>query len=154
MKIVRSTLAFALSGLLMSGPALAEADTGSDVPILKEEAIAAGIDHSYTGPWEFFVGGGAASFDCNGDRLPDLLLAGGTSPIELLVNDSPTGGALSFLPKDLGLAEEDLHKVLGAYPLDIDNDRHMDVVLLRLGRNIVLKGGPDCTFEKANRAFG
>jgi hypothetical protein len=154
MKIVRSTLAFALSGLLMSGPAFADADTGSDVPILKEEAIAAGIDHSYTGPWEFFVGGGAASFDCNGDRLPDLLLAGGTSPIELLVNHSPTGGALSFLPKDLGLAEEDLHKVLGAYPLDIDNDRQMDVVLLRLGRNIVLKGGPDCTFEKANRAFG
>lgn len=154
MKIVRSCLTFVLSGLLMSGHALAEKGSGSDVPILKEEALPAGIDHSYTGPWEFFVGGGAASFDCNGDRLPDLLLAGGTSPIQLLVNHSPTGGALSFRQKELSLAEEDLQKVLGAYPLDIDNDRQMDVVLLRLGRNIVLKGGPDCTFEKANRAFG
>jgi hypothetical protein len=43
--------------------------------------------------------------------------------------------------------------VLGAYPLDIDNDRHTDLVLLRLGRNLVLKGGPDCRFEKANRNF-
>jgi hypothetical protein len=51
------------------------------------------------------------------------------------------------------LRPEDLNKVLGAYPLDIDNDRHTDLVLLRLGRNIVLKGGPDCRFEKANRAF-
>ena len=63
---------------------------------MHEEALAAGIDHSYTGPWEFFVGGGVAAFDCNGDRLPDLFIAGGTSPAELYVNDSPTGGALKF----------------------------------------------------------
>ncbi|MDP2119930.1 MAG: CRTAC1 family protein [Hoeflea sp.] len=125
----------------------------SDVPILHEEAASAGIVHSYTGGWEFFVGGGVASFDCNGDRLPDLVIAGGASPAGFYVNESPTGGALAFRALDTGLDEEDLIGVLGVYPLDIDNDRHMDLVLLKLGRNLVLKGGPDCRFEKANREF-
>ena len=125
----------------------------SDVPILHEEAASAGIDHSYTGGWEFFVGGGVASFDCNGDRIPDLAIAGGTAPAGFYVNESATGGALVFKPIETGLDADDLTGVLGAYPLDIDNDRHMDLVLLKLGRNLVLKGGPDCQFEKANREF-
>ncbi|MBU4529092.1 MAG: CRTAC1 family protein [Hoeflea sp.] len=143
-------------GLLLSAfvyPAIAETTFTSDVPILNEEAASAGIDHSYTGGWEFFVGGGVASFDCNGDRLPDLVIAGGASPAGFYVNESATGGALAFKPLDTGLDAEDLTGVLGAYPVDIDNDRHMDLVLLKLGRNLVLKGGPDCTFEKANRSF-
>ncbi|WP_052161677.1 ASPIC/UnbV domain-containing protein [Hoeflea sp. BAL378] len=146
----------ALGGLLLaplSTPAAAGADFSSDVPILHEEALEAGIDHSYTGGWEFFVGGGVASFDCNGDRRPDLVLAGGASPAEFFVNESQTGGALAFKPLETGLDPEDLTGVLGAYPLDIDNDRHMDLVLLRLGRNLVLKGGADCRFQKANREF-
>jgi len=125
----------------------------ADVPILHEEAASAGIAHSYTGGWEFFVGGGVASFDCNGDRRPDLVIAGGTSPAQFFVNESRTGGPLAFRALETGLKADDLSKVLGVYPLDIDNDRHMDLVLLRLGRNLVLKGGPDCQFEKANRTF-
>ncbi len=50
---------------------------------------AAGIDHTYAGPWEFFVGGGGAAFDCNGDRLPDLLLAGGKDSGEALRQPEP-----------------------------------------------------------------
>jgi len=150
-----SLLAFGAVWLLpLSHPVAAETSFTADVPILHEEAVSAGIDHSYTGGWEFFVGGGAASFDCNGDRRPDLLIAGGASPAQFFVNESATGGALSFKTLQTGLAPEDLTGVLGAYPLDINNDRHMDLVLLRLGRNLVLKGGPDCQFEKANRAFG
>ncbi|PWW01638.1 VCBS repeat protein [Hoeflea marina] len=160
MKIFRNltlaALAASCAGALLSFPAQgAETDVPftADIPSYHEEAKSAGIDHSYTGPWEYFVGGGVASFDCNGDRAPDLFLAGGSSKAALFVNASRTGGALSFRPKDTGLSDDDLTKVLGAYPLDIDNDRHTDLVLLKLGRNVVLKGGPDCRFEKANRAF-
>jgi len=149
-----SLLALAAVSLTALGPnAHAQSGFTADVPILHEEAASAGIDQSYTGGWEFFVGGGAASFDCNGDRLPDLLIAGGSSPAKFYANESRTGGSFSFAPVDTGLKPEDLTHVLGAYPLDIDNDRHTDLVLLRLGRNLVLKGGPGCRFEKANRAF-
>lgn len=147
---------FALAVIWLTGLsplASAQSTFTADVPILHEEAASAGVDQSYTGGWEFFVGGGAASFDCNGDRLPDLVIAGGSGPAKFFVNISETGGALAFKQMETGLKDEDLIRVLGAYPLDIDNDRHMDLVLLRLGRNLVLKGGPDCQFEKANRSF-
>jgi hypothetical protein len=85
--------------------------------------------------------------------LPDLFLAGGASAAGFFVNQSATGGALSFRQMAMDLRPEDLNKVLGAYPLDIDNDRHTDLVLLRLGRNIVLKGGPDCQFRKGKQGL-
>ena len=125
-----------------------------DVPLFHEEAATAGIDHVYRGPWEYFVGGGVAAFDCSGDRLPDLVLAGGAGPARLFVNRSKTGGALSFEERSLGLSERDATKATGAYALDIDSDGHRDLVLTRVGRNLVLRGGPDCTFEIANRTFG
>ncbi len=31
----------------------------------------------YEGDWEYMVGGGVATFDCNGDGFADMLLAGG-----------------------------------------------------------------------------
>lgn len=122
-----------------------------DVPVLTEQAVAAGVDHSYRGPWEYFVGGGVASFDCNGDRYPDLLLAGGTDPVQLYVNKSQSQDGLRFEPRDMSVNGSDLKNVTGLYPLDLDNDGFRDVVMLRVGRNIVLKGGPDCTFKPANR---
>lgn len=158
--IVKRVL-FTAIALATSLPALAAGESQpeetapftGDIPIMHEEALAAGIDHEYTGGWEFFVGGGAASFDCNGDRMPDLAIAGGSSPASLYVNKSPVGGALKFEKKGFGLPERDLKSVLGFYPVDIDNDRQMDLVVLRLGENLILKGGKDCTFEKANRLF-
>lgn len=125
----------------------------NDVPVMHEEAQAAGIDHAYRGPWEFFVGGGAASFDCNADRRPDLFLAGGRSPASFYVNESATGGPLHFRKKALDVDAGDLENVLGAYPLDIDDDGHRDLVLLRLGENVLLKGGRDCTFRRTNDLF-
>ena len=145
-----------LAALLMLSPmplraADAPAPFTGDIPDMHEEAAAAGINHKYTGPWEYFVGGGVASFDCNGDRLPDLFLAGGTSASTLYVNHSKTGGALKFEETDTGVSKEDLTKVLGVYPIDLDNDRIVDLVLLRLGENVVLKGKGNCKFEKVNR---
>jgi len=123
------------------------------VPFFVEEAERAGITHQYDGAWEFFVGGGAAVFDCNGDRRPDLFLAGGANPAQLFVNHSSTGGRLAFEAADHGLSDKDISKVLGAYPLDFDNDGIQDLVTLRLGENHLLKGQGNCRFEIANRAF-
>ncbi|MEX3009831.1 FG-GAP repeat domain-containing protein [Hoeflea sp. TYP-13] len=125
----------------------------TDIPVLQEQAVAAGIEHSYRGPWEYFVGGGAASFDCNGDRFPDLMLAGGTGETQLFVNRSSEADGLRFEPGKLDVSKSDLQNVTGLYPVDIDNDGHRDVVLLRVGRNVILKGGPDCSFKSANREF-
>ena len=123
-----------------------------DVPNMIEQSEQAGITHTYSGPWEYFVGGGAASFDCNGDRMPDVFLSGGKSEAKLFVNTSSAGGNLSFAEKALDIGRSHL-KVLGAYPINIDNDAHTDLVLLRLGANQILKGGPDCSFTKANKEF-
>src|SRR5690606_33033100 len=44
--------------------------------------------------------------------------------------------------------------VTGAYPLDMDGDGIMDIVLLRVGENVVMRGLGDCRFERANEAWG
>lgn len=124
-----------------------------DVPVMHETALAAGINHQYTGPWEYFVGGGVAVFDCNADRLPDVAIAGGAGLAQLFVNKSVTGGELKFQPAPDAFENKIAKGVTGLYPIDIDNDGFKDLVLLRVGENILLKGGPDCSFSKANRAF-
>ena len=155
-KIVGFATTVLASLVAVSGPQAAEekpAEFLMDVPDFHEEAIAAGIRHQYTGPWEYFVGGGVASFDCSGDRKPDVFLAGGTSVARLYVNRSSTGGELKFEEVPTGIDDKDLIKVLGVYPVDIDNDRIVDLVLLRLGENIVLRGRGGCKFEKINKQF-
>tara|TARA_R110002094_G_scaffold21756_4_gene33750 strand:+ start:19313 stop:20986 length:1674 start_codon:yes stop_codon:yes gene_type:complete len=124
-----------------------------DVPVMEETALAAGIDHQYAGPWEYFVGGGVAVFDCNGDRLPDVAIAGGTNPAQLFINNSTAGGELAFKAVENGFPAGSAESVTGLYPLDIDNDGQTDLAVLRVGENVLLKGGPDCSFTKANRAF-
>jgi len=123
-----------------------------DVPAFIEEAETAGINHSYDGPWEYFVGGGLATFDCNGDRLPDLYLAGGENSAALYVNVSMIGGALQFTR--LPAANTDLQAVTGAYPINLDNDEYVDLVILRVGENRMLKGEGNCRFSTANAVYG
>ena len=139
--------------LLLTAPAGAD-PLPFDVPTMHEEARAAGIEHSYRGPWEFFVGGGAASFDCNGDRRPDLFLAGGAGESKLYVNRSRVGDTLRFERRSIDVPSRDLTKVTGAWPLDIDSDGQMDLFVARVGGNVVLRGEGDCTFSKSNRRFG
>jgi hypothetical protein len=38
-------------------------------PRFVEEAAAAGLEHVYDGEFSYFVGGGAAAFDCDDDGL-------------------------------------------------------------------------------------
>ncbi len=54
---------------------------------------------------------------------------------------------------DIGADPKLLTNVIGAYPLDIDGDGHMDLFVLRVGGNLLLKGGPDCTFTLANHEW-
>lgn len=100
--------------------------------------------HVYDGGWEHFVGGGLAVFDCDGDGLPELFAAGGENPATLFRNHSGRGGDLAFAaetPPALAITG-----ATGAYPLDIDGDGWRDLVVLRVGPNVLLKGGPDCSF--------
>src|SRR5207245_11013899 len=78
----------AASGPLSRGAAM----VALGAPRFVEETASAGIDHVYKGGIEYAVGGGIAAFDCNGDRKPDLYLAGGSDSAGLYRNDSPIGG--------------------------------------------------------------
>lgn len=120
------------------------------MPQFTEETATAGVGQIYGGDWEYMVGGGAATLDCNADARPDLILAGGTNPAKLFVNQSPKGGALAFAETAAGLEQT---AVLGVYALDIDSDGISDVVLLRQGENLVMRGLGDCRFERANEAW-
>lgn len=129
------------------------AEAGRDIPVFNEVAASAGISHRYSGAWEYFVGGGVAAFDCNADRRPDLLIAGGSGDASLYRNESTAGGALRFANISANIPSIARSKITGVYPIDIDNDGWRDIVLLRVGRNHILKGGPDCTFQLANAQF-
>lgn len=109
--------------------------------------------HRYEGGWEHFVGGGVAVFDCNGDRRPDAFVAGGSETAKLLVNTSVTpGGRVVFV--DRTTDSTGLRDVTGAYPLDIDSDGAMDLAVLRVGENVLLRGDGECGFVRANEGWG
>jgi len=151
--MMKNSVLLAVLLLMSPAPSLAGDGFSFDVPKMEEVSQSAGLTHIYDGPWEYFIGGGAASFDCNGDRMPDLFLAGGANSAKLYINRSTPSGALAFEPAPTGLADRKAKKVLGAYPVNFDNDAFTDLVVLRLGENILLKGGPDCTFSAANRSL-
>jgi hypothetical protein len=131
--------------------AQAASDRDPVTPRFVEETGRAGVDHVYDGEWEFFVGGGVAVFDCDGDDRPDLYLAGGAEPAGLYRNRSEVGGALAF--DAVEDATTDLTLVTGAYPLDVDSDGIKDLAVLRRGENVLLRGVGDCDFERANEAW-
>lgn len=134
----------AFAAFLVAAPALAQphfADRAADLPLA----------HVYDGGWEHFVGGGVAVFDCNVDGRPEILAAGGTNPAHLFINITPGAGqAIAFQLGDF----PEFTGTTGAYPLDIDGDGWLDLAVLRVGPDMVLKGEPDCTFVPANDLFG
>jgi len=137
--------------LLIFGFSQAMADQSALViPKFVEETKTSGVHSIYAGEWQYMVGGGVATFDCNGDGFPDMFLAGGQSKAHFYRNNSKQGGALHFVQQKSGL---EFDHVTGAYPIDIDSDGKMDVVILRVGENIVMRGKGNCKFERANEAW-
>ena len=158
-RLVVIVLAVALIGTAIAVvlPRLRTGHSASDAaadqaPHFVDDTTAAGIDHAYSGKSDFFVGGGVAAFDCNGDGRDELYFAGGGEPAALYLNQSPVGGALRFTPQASTIT--DLTSVTGAYPLDIDNDGNVDLAVLRRGGNVVLRGLGNCQFQSGNDSLG
>jgi enediyne biosynthesis protein E4 len=136
----------ALALVALTAPALAE----PALPRFANETATAGLSTVYDGEWEYMVGGGVATFDCSGDGFPEVFLSGGAGHSALYLNRSTVGGPLAFEPTG-ALA---LDAVIGAYPLDIDSDGTLDLVVLRQGQNRLYRGLGDCRFEDATLAWG
>lgn len=121
------------------------------IPQFADDGAAAGITSVYAGDWQYFVGGGVAVFDCNADGFQDMLLAGGEAPATFYRNVGAQGGALAFQAAASGL---EMDAVTGAYPLDVDGDGIIDVALLRVGENHLMRGLGYCRFASANADWG
>jgi hypothetical protein len=120
-------------------------------PLFVDQSGALPAMHVYAGDWEHFVGGGLAVLDCNADGRLDLVAAGGANPSRLFVNVTVAPGApLTFEPGYL----PPLTGVTGAYPLDIDGDGRLDLAVLRVGPNRLLRGLGGCRFADASDAWG
>jgi enediyne biosynthesis protein E4 len=141
-----SAVAFALSATF----ALAETPT-PPTPNFEEVTKTSGVASVYSGEYLYMVGGGAATFDCSGDGYPDLFTAGGEGRASFYRNMSKPGGTLTFKKQTSGL---EIDKVTGAYPLDVDADGNVDLVVLRVGENKVMRGLGNCKFEAANKRWG
>jgi hypothetical protein len=125
--------------------------SGGAVPHFVDATTSSGVVHRFEGPDTFQVGGGVAVFDCDGDRFPDIYLAGGENRAALFRNASPLAGDFHF--ERVPSATTDLDNVMGAYPIDIDGDGVVDLVVLRAGENVILRGTGDCAFTRANEAL-
>lgn len=141
---------FILAMMLLAAGSAVAAENAPAVPTFVEETESAGVTSVYAGDWQYMVGGGAATFDCNEDGLPDMLLAGGEQAATFYRNASAPGGHLKFEAEASGL---EVAGMTGAYPIDIDSDGHVDLILLRVGENLAMRGLGGCRFERANETW-
>jgi hypothetical protein len=148
--MTRTVRALALmAALAIAARASAQGDVV--VPNLVDETAGSGVDSVFAGDWEYMVGGGVATFDCDDDGFPDMLLPRGADPAGFYRNTSARGGPLRFEKQASGL---ELDAVAGSYPLDVDSDGRIDLILLRVGENVTMRGLGNCRFERANEAWG
>ena len=122
----------------------------SAIPRFVEETDSAGLQSRFEGEDEYMVGGGVATFDCDGDGLPEVYVTAGVNKAKFYRNKSTRGGVLKLVEERSGL---ELTNAIGAYPLDIDGDGHADLVVLRVGEVQVFRGLGGCKFQRANEAW-
>ncbi|MEX8514013.1 MAG: CRTAC1 family protein [Leptothrix ochracea] len=140
-----ATLALQCAGM---GARAADAPAATPAtPHFVEETDTAGLQSRFEGQDEFMVGGGVAVFDCDGDGLPEVYITAGVNKAKFYRNKSTRGGAIKLQEERSGL---ELTNATGAYPLDIDGDGNMDLVVLRVGELEVFRGLGQCKFERAN----
>lgn len=137
---------------LAVAPLAARSRVAAPPPRFVDATAASGLAFTFDGPLPYAVGGGVAAFDCDGDGREDLFLAGGAGPAALFRNVSPIGGELRF--ERLADPSTDLVGAEGAYPIDVDSDGIVDLMILRVGENVALRGLGGCRFERANEAWG
>ena len=123
---------------------------------MHEEAEAAGIHSVYDGPWEFFVGGGGAAFDCDGSGFPSVFLAGGKNPARALRQPVESWRAAPIR----GEAARHRRRSQAARRTSSAPIRSTSTATAtwissscRVGGNLLLKGGPNCTFTLANHEW-
>ena len=77
----------------------------ADAPLARfvEETESAGLQSRYEGDFEFQVGGGVASFDCDGDGLPEVYVTGGVTKAKFYRNRSSRGGPIRLVEERSGL---------------------------------------------------
>lgn len=93
------------------------------------------------------VGGGVAVFDCDNDGLPEMYVTGGVNKAKFYRNKSTRGGPIKLQEQRSNM---ELTNATGAYPIDIDADGNVDLVVLRVGELAVFRGLGQCKFENAN----
>ena len=116
------------------------------VPRFVEETDSAGLQSRMEGEFEFQIGGGVATFDCDGDGLPEVYVTAGVNKAKFYRNRSSRGGPIKLQEERSGL---ELTGANGAYALDIDGDGNADLVVLRVGEVQVFRGLGGCRFERA-----
>ena len=140
----------AVLGVLVCHPGLgftAAEPVAPAIPRFVEETETAGFQSRFEGEDEYMVGGGVATFDCDGDGLPEVYVTAGVNKAKFYRNRSARGGPLKLQEERSGL---ELTSAIGAYPLDIDGDGNTDLVVLRVGEVEVFKGLGACKFQRAN----
>ena len=100
MRHPRTPIAALLAGVFLAlGSVPVSAQSGDGAPVVPRfvnETKPSKLKHTYSGDWQYFVGGGVAAFDCSDDGLPELYLAGGTKPASFWRNRSARGEAIAF----------------------------------------------------------
>lgn len=147
---VVALLVVAALGTGVIGPGAGRA-TALAAPRMVDETATAGLDQVYGGGDNTMLGGGLAVFDCDGDGRPDIYVAGGDHPAALFRNVSTHGGPLAFTR--IASPVTDIVHAMGAYPIDIDGDGKVDLVVLKYGGVELLRGLGGCRFEPANATW-
>ena len=118
------------------------------MPKFLDETTSAGIQSQFqNSDDEFLVGGGVATLNCDDSGLPSMFITAGANAPKFYRNVSRMGGPLKFTEERSGL---ETSNAIGAYPIDIDGDGKVDLVVLRVGEAQVYRGLGGCKFEQAN----